>query len=116
MVSGGTRACLLTADAAMTEELDQRLWRHNAGSFVPHRQWAHNGAATASIELLLGWDEPPIDRHEVLINLSEAVPLCFSRFDRLVEIIDAAAPEAGRERYQFYRDRGYPLQTHKISA
>jgi DNA polymerase-3 subunit chi len=52
----------------------------------------------------------------VLINLSDDVPAYFSRFERLLEIIDAAKPEPGRKRYQYYLDRGYPLQTHKIQA
>lgn len=99
----------------MSATLDQQLWEHNADSFVPHQQWTHNSAPPGG-GVLLGWGEPPATRHELLINLGNNLPLCFSRFDRLAEIIDAAQPEAGRERYQFYRDRGYPLKTHKIAA
>ena len=38
--------------------------------------------------------------------------------ERLIEVIGTTAQdrEAGRERWRFYRDRGYPLHTHDLSA
>jgi len=40
----------------------------------------------------------------------------FSRFDRVVEPVDAdqAARAASRERFKFYRDRGYQPTAHKL--
>ncbi|RDJ93817.1 DNA polymerase III subunit chi, partial [Lacticaseibacillus rhamnosus] len=40
----------------------------------------------------------------------------FSRFQRLVEIVgtDASDRQAARERYRFYRDRGYEIRTHQL--
>ncbi|MES9977893.1 MAG: DNA polymerase III subunit chi, partial [Candidatus Thiodiazotropha sp. 6PLUC5] len=53
---------------------------------------------------------------DVLINLSQEVPNFFSRFERVAEVIDQEPPvvTAGRERFRFYRDRGYPLKKHDI--
>ena len=53
---------------------------------------------------------------EVLINLADEVPDFFSRYARVAEIVDADAirREKGRERFRFYRDRGYQLQTHQL--
>ena len=62
--------------------------------------------------------EPPTRLSDVLVNLTDTVPLFFSRFERVVELIGATDGERalGRERYRFYRDRGYPLQTHHLAA
>ncbi len=60
--------------------------------------------------------EPLPDHDQVLINLDPAVPPAFARFERLCEPLDPdpAVTAAGRERYRYYRDRGYPLHHHKI--
>ena len=49
----------------------------------------------------------------VLINLHAAPPPFFSRFERLAEIVgaDEADAAAARERFRFYRERGYELRT-----
>ena len=53
----------------------------------------------------------------MLINLALAPPPFFSRFERLAEIVGAEAADAaaGRERYRFYRERGYELRTHNLA-
>jgi DNA polymerase-3 subunit chi len=52
----------------------------------------------------------------VLINLSNDVPPYFSRFKRVAELVSGEASQrsAARERYRFYKDRGYTLNTHEI--
>jgi DNA polymerase-3 subunit chi len=52
----------------------------------------------------------------VLINLAAEVPEFFSRYERVAEVVDADAVrrEQSRERYRFYRDRGYKLNTHQV--
>ena len=44
-----------------------------------------------------------------------AVPPQFARFERLLEIVGNEDEElaAGRERYRFYRDRGYAINNDK---
>ena len=51
-----------------------------------------------------------------MINLTTEVPEFFSRYDRVAELIDAdpLRRESGRNRFRFYRERGYELTTHKI--
>jgi DNA polymerase-3 subunit chi len=53
----------------------------------------------------------------VLINLHDAPPPFFSRFERLAEVVgaDEAGAAAARERFRFYRERGYELRTHNLS-
>ena len=55
---------------------------------------------------------------QVLINLRAEWPPFFSRFQRLVEIVSLDEEDCGsaRGRFRFYRDRGYAIQTHDLSA
>jgi DNA polymerase-3 subunit chi len=54
---------------------------------------------------------------DVLLNLRPEWPAFFSRFQRLVEIVglDEADRAQARERFRFYRDRGYEIRTHDLS-
>jgi DNA polymerase-3 subunit chi len=49
------------------------------------------------------------------VNLHAQTPPFFSRFERLAEIVGIDDAEAGRERYRFYRERGYELRAHDMS-
>ena len=66
--------------------------------------------------MLLGHDEAPADRTDLLINLGAEVPLFFSRFERVAEIVSGENEDRAlaRDRFRFYRDRGYSLNTHRL--
>jgi hypothetical protein len=66
--------------------------------------------------VLIGSDADALRSADVMINLHTEQPPAFARFERLVEIVglDEAGVEAGRERYRFYKTRGYALQTHDL--
>lgn len=93
--------------------IDELLWTFRAGSFVPHT--LDPAAGESRPPVVIGHGDDPAEA-DVLINLASTVPLFFSRFERVAEIVDQddANRSSGRERYRFYRDRGYPLQSHKI--
>jgi len=59
--------------------------------------------------------EPAHD--QVLLNLQPERPALFSRFQRLIEIVSADDEDRrlARERFKFYRDRGYEIRTHDLS-
>ncbi|HEX4885967.1 MAG TPA: DNA polymerase III subunit chi [Casimicrobiaceae bacterium] len=107
---------VLTPDAQATERLDRLLWTAPATGFLPHCRLGSPLAAETPIIV----DHVP--EHEgpagVLINLAAAPPPFFSRFERLAEIVprDDAGAAAARERYRFYRERGYELRTHNLGA
>jgi DNA polymerase-3 subunit chi len=54
----------------------------------------------------------------VLINLHALPPPFFSRFERLAEIVsrDEVERAAGRERWKFYKARGYEIRSYDLSA
>ncbi len=59
--------------------------------------------------------EPAHD--QVLLNLKTEWPPLFSRFQRLIEIVSTEDEDRrlARERFKFYRDRGYEIRTHDLS-
>jgi len=100
------------ADTAQQQRLDELLWTARDISFIPHEVSAAP-LPHCPVTLNVG----NFDGHDgVLINLATEVPEWFSRFERVVEIIDRQDPDvsAGRERYRFYKDRGYPLKNHTM--
>ena len=75
--------------------------------------------------MLIGIDDPDAEddatanlgeNWDVMINLAPSVPGFFSRYMRVVEVIDSdpGRRQQGRERYRYYKDRGYELKTHNI--
>ena len=110
----GHRVFIHTESAEQTRHLDELLWTFQQGSFVPHS--THHEAGDAPPPVLLGHDVEPDAGSQVLINLAGDVPLFFSRFERVAELIndDAGIRQQGRKRYGFYKERGYPLRTHEI--
>lgn len=115
----GHRAYLLTADPAAANELDELLWTFSQGSFVPHALYRQEENADHDADIhpvLIGHAEPPATLSDVLISLSTEVPAWFSRFTRVVEMVGASEDDKARarERFRFYRERGYPLETHNL--
>ncbi|MDH5179421.1 MAG: DNA polymerase III subunit chi [Gammaproteobacteria bacterium] len=103
-----------TDNSQVSEQLDQLLWTFKQGSFIPHAIF--NSDAAAAGPVVIGHDHEPEENTEVLINFSPRVPEFFSRFERIVELVagDDASRNLARERYKFYRDRGYALETHNL--
>jgi DNA polymerase III subunit chi len=97
-------------------QLDELLWTLSQGSFIPHRIVREALTEPAREPVLIGMTEPPATgRWDVLVNLAPQVPDFFSRYERVAEVVDANPErrERSRERYRFYRDRGYKLNTHR---
>jgi DNA polymerase-3 subunit chi len=98
-----------------SKELDRLLWTTPATGFTPHCKSDESLAAETPILLASGLDNPPHDG--CLLNLSDEIPPGFSRFQQLIEIISVAEEDRlpGRERFRYYRERGYPLETRDIA-
>ncbi len=111
----GHRVYLFTPDPPAALELDNLLWTFSQGSFVPHTVYKNAADAEAN-PVLIGHDEPPADIHDVLVSLAPDVPPWFSRFARVAELVGADESEKARarERFRFYRERGYALETHNL--
>ncbi len=110
----GRRIYIHTGSQAEAEHLNRLLWTFRENSFIPHGIVGLVDQAVTPV--LLGHGPAPEQEQDVLINLAPEVPEFFSRFSRLAEIIDSdqQVKESGRQRYRFYKERGYPLDTHEL--
>jgi DNA polymerase-3 subunit chi len=106
---------VLTAGEALTAQLDGVLWKTPPTGFLPHCRLGSPlaGETPIVVDHALQHEGPAA----VLINLHPAPPPFFSRFERLVEIVGVGDSEAaaGRERWRFYKERGYALRSHNLA-
>ncbi len=103
-------------DAEQATRLDRMLWTQPALSFLPHCRHDADVAGETPILLTDRLDTPP---HEgCILNLSNELPPTFSRFEHLVEIVSTHDADRlpARERFKFYRDRGYAIESRDISG
>jgi DNA polymerase-3 subunit chi len=109
-MQNGLRVLLHTPDKTVTDALDKLLWHYPATAFIPHCR-SHEAAAS-EMPVVLGHQEEPFPHSELLISLHTACLPFFSRFERLIEIVSQDEEDAclGRERFKFYKDRGYEMR------
>ncbi len=88
----------------------QNLWQHGETSFLPNVLAPDALAKTTPI--VIDWQENQLCQDDILINLSNSQLTVFSRFKHLVELVGTDEQEKvlARERYKFYRDRGYEVK------
>ena len=107
---------VLTDSARATDEFGRFLWLWPATGFLPHCQLGSPLAAETPIVVdhALEHEGPAA----VLVNLHAVPPPFFSRFERLAEIVslDEAEIAAGRERWKFYKARGYEIRSFNLAA
>lgn len=113
-MQNGMRTAISLPDAATCDALDKLLWHYPATAFIPHCLSDAEDAEQMPVVLNHGGENggDKFPHHDLLISLhNECVPF-FSRFERVIEIIsgDAEDSRMGRERFKFYRDRGYELR------
>ncbi len=97
------------------DDLDRLLWSQPATGFVPHCRADSALADETPILLADNLDRLPHDSY--LLNLADELPPGFPRFEALVEIVSTADADRlpARERFKFYRERGYALEARDIS-
>lgn len=110
--SHNRRIYLHCASEDEAEQLDELLWAFRPEAFLPHA--LHQDQPDANV--VCGWGDDPAPHHDLLINLSNDTPPFFSQFNRLAEILveHEQVLSPARQRFRFYRERGYPLKTHQI--
>ncbi len=111
-VAAGTRVHIHVQDRAASADLDALMWAYPEQRFLPHGIAGETSAASARV--LIDHAEPAGGADQLLINLGGAIPPFFGRFERVAEIVVGQLKGDGRDRYAFYRDRGYPLFHHAL--
>ncbi|HXZ97490.1 MAG TPA: DNA polymerase III subunit chi [Burkholderiales bacterium] len=109
------RVMIYTPDPDTTEKLDRLMWCYPAIGFIPHCRAADRLAQETPV--IIDHIAEPLPHDELLLNLHSELPPFFSRFQRLIEIVstDKIDSEAGRQRFRFYRDRGYEIRHYDLN-
>lgn len=91
-------------------QLSEGLWQQSADSFFPNALADAEHAILTPVQL--AWQPDQIQQDDLLFNCQAILPKFFSRFRHVFELIgtDEVEKAAGRQRWAFYRDRGYEIQ------
>ena len=108
MVIYGTREVL--------QDLDRTLWTFQATTFVPH--CFVEAAVADETPVILAASGDALPHHDVLLNLGDEWPPFFASFERLLEIVGAEDDDKARarERYAFYKKRGYDIRVNDVEG
>ncbi len=103
-------------DARIAEQIDRQLWLHPAGSFLPHCR--SNSPLADETPIVISDSLAALNCSLQLLNLGDEVPPEFSRYEQVIEIVSQSGPDKlpARERFKFYRERGYELQNKDVST
>jgi len=103
-----------TDSSEQAQQIDNLLWTFRDGSFIPHQP--HDQHQSETCPVIIGHNHEPESHSEVLINAGDEVPLFFSRFERVAEVVTQDEPQRvqARKRFKFYKERGYALETHNL--
>lgn len=111
---------LHAASQLEAQRIDGLMWTWSDRSFLPHVLDSPDldAGLAAATPVRIGAGSEPAFEAEILVNLAHEVPLFFSRFERVVEVVGGGseARALARSRFKFYRDRGYTLETHRIGS
>lgn len=107
----GRQLTILSTSAQQSSQFQRQLWQHKRESFLANAV-ADDGNSMHSPIYIQSLDDALL-QDDVLINFDSEVPLFFSRFRYVVELVglDEADKVCARIRYKFYRDRGYDIKT-----
>ncbi len=113
------KTLIVTDTEEQLNDLDAVLWSFSDTSFVAHHQPSGESALLSKTHISTAAmvDQEALQHdYNVLISLSEDIPVFSHHFSRIAEIIDANddAKSAARARYRRYQSEGFELKTHQI--
>lgn len=111
-----SRVVVYAPDENTARSLDKLLWTFQANGFVPHCMARH--ALASETPIVITGEAAEMPHHQVMLNLHSDSPPSFSRFERLIELVGDSEGDRqlARERYRFYRERGYEISHHDLPA
>ena len=113
----GRHVVIRVNDQSHADSLSEYLWSFKPEAFVPHCIASSDDQEIKTAEkVIIDWQGHTDAYHDVIINLQHAIPEEFSRFNKLSEIVvqERELLAVTRASFQYYRDRGYPLKSHKM--
>lgn len=123
---------IVTDNKESASSLDQLLWEFKPESYIPHDMISEGNSSDSGspsngvndvhnpeekavpVRISYGLDDN--SHHDVLVNLCLSTPSQFGRFERVVEVVNQNKEvlDMSRKNYAFYKERGYPINTHKL--
>lgn len=109
------KVTVMVDDMSTAEACCQLVWNADATSFMPSVLASDKHAEMTPI--VFDWQENQLCHDDILINLSHKQLTSFSRFRQLIELVSDNEQDkvAARERFKFYRDRGYDIKHYDQS-
>jgi DNA polymerase-3 subunit chi len=96
--------------------LDDLLWTFHEHAFVPHDLCLDAAGIDAATPVHLALNTASLPAADLLVNLTNRIPMHWERFARIAEVIDAddERRRRGRERFKAYRELKLEMQTHQL--
>jgi DNA polymerase-3 subunit chi len=109
----GHSIAIMTEDEHQARALDDMMWDHPPGRFLPHALGAGDQAAPVQIGTI---SQSIGDDRNLVINLTAQECPEPEKYRRLLEIVPAGDAEraASRSKFMAYRGRGLKLAAHDI--
>ena len=109
---------VVTAEPELLLQLDQLLWSYSSTEFLPHCRSDSSAATMSATPIMLAEHLSVYPSGSVLVNLGSRVPGGFEHFERFIEVASKSEDDrlAARDRWKYYRDRGYALRRHELPS
>jgi DNA polymerase III subunit chi len=104
------KATIFVENADMASSLAAMLWQQTQPVFLAN---ALASDALASVTpVVIDWQPHTVFQDDILINYQPSQLTFFSRFKQLIEVVgmDETDKATARQRFLFYRDRGYDIK------
>jgi len=104
-----------TNSAEQSERIDKLMWSYNDLSFLPHVKIDDDLQQDTPIHISHSNENASIT--DVLINLKSEVPMFFTQFNRVAEIVsaDPQQKQLARQRYRHYKNSGIDVTSHDVN-
>ena len=115
-VASGAKLVVIGSPPVL-EQLDRALWTFSPTDFVPHCFLDSESYVVAASPVILSVTTLALPHQQVLINLGQAVPDGFERFERVIEVVGLKDDErqSARSRWKQYADQGYAITRHDLT-
>lgn len=114
--AASSRVVVYSPDPKVLADFDRNLWTYQATGFVPH--CFVNSPLATETPIVLASSGDSLPHHDVLLNLGDEWPPFFASFERVLEIVATQETDKAlaRERWSFYKKRGYDIQVNDIEG
>lgn len=114
----GRQLYVFAPEVTFAQQLDDYLWTYSSSCFLPHMMAdsEYDGLQpdmSEQVSFLIDCKANNLQHDDVIINFAVEVPVFFSRFLRLIEVVGQYETDkiAARKRFRLYREQGYNIQS-----